>query len=103
MNAWLKRNETSHDDNGVGRYSYLSAFSKSSSLPGTSLDLSGAVASRSGAGLKTVSTLLYMVSALAMLLFIDGGWFEFTREEVGGLDRVVLAGGVLVGSVWFFP
>ncbi len=103
MNAWLRRNETSHDDNGVGRYAYPSVFSRNSSLPGPSLELSSAVASRSGVGLKTVSTLLYVVSALAMLLFIHGGWFEFTREEVGGLDRVVLAGGVLVGSVWFFP
>ncbi|CAN5685240.1 hypothetical protein BH18ACT11_BH18ACT11_19840 [soil metagenome] len=98
MNAWLKRNEASHDDNGVGRYEYPSVFSRSSSR-----DLSSTLASRFGVRSKTVSTLHYVVVALAMLLFIHGGWFEFTREEVGGLDRVVFAGGVLVGSVWLFP
>ena len=103
MNAWLRRNETSHDDKGVGRYAHPSIFSRSSSLPGSSRDLSGAVASRPGFPLKTVSTLLYVVAAVALLLFVHGGWFEFTGEEVGGLDRVVFAGGVLVGSVWAFP
>jgi len=38
-----------------------------------------------------------------MLLFIHGGWFGLTGEEVHALDRVVFAGGVLVLSVWFFP
>ena len=38
-----------------------------------------------------------------MLLFIRGGWFDLTVEEVRALDRVVFAGGVLVLSVWSFP
>jgi diguanylate cyclase (GGDEF)-like protein len=102
MNAWLKRNEASHE-NSVGQSEAPSVVPKSLSLPGASLDLSSSVASRLDVRLKMVSTLLYVMSALAMLLFVHGGWFEFTREEVGGLDRVLLAGGVLVGSVWFFP
>jgi hypothetical protein len=38
-----------------------------------------------------------------MLLFIHGGWFEFSAENMSALDRIVFAGGVLVGSVWSFP
>jgi diguanylate cyclase (GGDEF)-like protein len=38
-----------------------------------------------------------------MLLFIHGGWFELPGEDTLALDRVVIAGGVLVWSVWFFP
>lgn len=103
MNAWLRRNETSTDDNGVGRYAYPETSPGNPSPPDSYRDLSSALASRLAVRLKTVSVLLYVVAAVAMLLFIHGGWFEFTREEAGGLDRVLLAGGVLVGSVWLFP
>jgi diguanylate cyclase (GGDEF)-like protein len=103
MNAWLRRNETSHDDRGVDRDQHPSVFSSRSSFAGPSGELSSTLASSSSFNLRTVSTLLYVVAAAAMLLFIHSGWFEFTSDEVGGLDRVVFAGAVLVGSVWFFP
>jgi diguanylate cyclase (GGDEF)-like protein len=103
MNAWLRRNETSHDDRGTGRYARPPVFSRRSSFAGAPGELSGAIASISTFHLRTVSTLLYVVAAAAMLLFIHGGWFEFTSDEVNGLDRVVFAGALLVGSVWSFP
>src|SRR5829696_4761459 len=103
MNAWQKRNEPSHDDSDAGWYAYLSAPSKNFYDPGPSRRLSAAAASRFGIRLKTLATMLYMVGALALLLFIHRGWFELSPEEMRALDRVVLAGGVLVCSVWFFP
>lgn len=104
MNAWQKRNEASDDDTGADRYANPSTSSRglfSDSKP--SRGFSAAVASPLGARPKTLTTLIYTVGALAMLLFIHGGWFGLTGEEVHALDRVVFAGGVLVLSVWFFP
>lgn len=103
MNAWPRRDGTPTEDNGAGRHAYPETFPGNPPTSGSYRDLSSAVASRLAVRLKTVSILLYVVAAVAMLLFIHGGWFEFTREEAGGLDRVLLAGGVLVGSVWAFP
>ena len=103
MNARQKRNEPSHQDNGVGRYAHPSAPSKDSPDSGSSRSLSAAVSSRFGTRLKMLGALLYVVGALAMLLFIHGGWLELPVEDVLALDRVVFAGGVLVLSSWSFP
>ena len=50
-----------------------------------------------------MGALLYVVGALAMLLFVHGGWLELPDEDALALDRVLFAGAVLVWSVWFFP
>ncbi len=104
MNAWQKHDEPSHDDSGVGRYdAYPSSSSPLSYYFAPSRSFFTAVASHFGLRLKTLSALLYAVAALAMLLFIHGGWFELPDENVRALDRVAFAGGVLVLSGWFFP
>jgi diguanylate cyclase (GGDEF)-like protein len=103
MNAWQKRNEPSHDDNGAGRYAYSSNLTKGVADFGSSRNLSAALSPRLGVRLKTLGCLLYVVGAIAMLLFIHGGWFRLPDENTLALDRVVFAGGVLVSSVWFFP
>src|SRR5688500_5505331 len=103
MDAWQKRNEPFHDDDGVEGTAYPLEPSEGSTDPRLSHNLFTAVASRFGIRFKTLSTLLYIAGALAMLLFVHGGWFELADEDVRALDRVVIAGGVLVGSVWFFP
>lgn len=103
MNAWQKRNQPSHDDNGTGRYAYSPHFSKEASDLGLSLTPPAASSSRLGFRLKTLGGLLYVVGAIAMLLFIHGGWFELPEKNTLALDRVVFAGAVLVLSVWFFP
>jgi len=53
--------------------------------------------------LKTMATLLYVVGALATILFVHGGWFQLRDPDVQALDRTVLAGGVLVVTLWLFP
>ncbi len=103
MNAWQKRNEPSHDDNGASWYAYSSNLSKSVPDFGSSRNPSAALSSRLGIRLKTLGGLLYVVGAIAMLLLIHGGWFELPDKDTLALDRVVIAGGVLVWSVWFFP
>lgn len=103
MKAWQRSDGPFHDDDGAEQYASPLAPSESSPGSGASCSFSATVALRFGGRLKTLSTLLYVAGALAMLLFIHGGWFEFTGEEVRALDRTVFAGGILVGSVWFFP
>ena len=103
MNAWQKRNEPSHQDKGVSRYAYTSSPSKGAPDSGSSRSLAAAASSRFGARLKMLGALLYLVGAIAMLLFIHGGWLELPVGDVIALDRVVFAGGVLVLSVWSFP
>jgi diguanylate cyclase (GGDEF)-like protein len=110
VNAWLKRNEPSHGENGLddhsesGRTHGLS-YSSSESPPdsGPSRSRSPAVSPRFDIRLKMVTTLLYAVSALAVVLVVHGGWFQLPDANVAALDRVVFAGGVLVWSVWLFP
>ena len=103
MNAWQKRNEPSHDDNGTGRYAYSSHLTKGVPDLGPSRNLSAALSPRLGFRLKTLGGLLYVVGAIAILLFVHGGWVELPGENTFALDRVVLAGGILVWSAWFFP
>src|SRR5215212_11360398 len=103
MNVWQKRNEPSHDDNGTGQYAHSSLLIKGVPDFGPSRNLPAALSPRLGVRLKTLGGLLYVVGAIAMLLFIHGGWFEPSDEDTLALDRVVIAGGVLVWSVWFFP
>ena len=103
MNAWQKRNEPSHDSNGKSQYAYSSHVSKGVPDFGSPRNPSAALSSRLGFRLKTLGALLYVVGAVAMLLFIHGGWFELPNEDTLALDRVVIAGGVLVGSAWYFP
>ena len=101
MNAWQKRNQASHQDNVVGRHADPSTLSKGVTV--TSPGPSAAVSSRFGIRLKTLGALLYAVCAVAMVLLIYGGWFELPDGDARALTRVMIAGGVLVWSVWFFP
>ena len=105
MNAWLKRNERSHDDNSEPVYARAHAPASSGSPPdsGPSRSRSPAASPRFDIRLKTVTTLLYAVGALAVLLVVHGGWFQLPDANVHALDRVVFAGGVLVWSVWLLP
>jgi diguanylate cyclase (GGDEF)-like protein len=103
MNTWQKRNKTFHDAGGLGRYAHPFAPPEGSPDSGESRGFSATLASRAGIRPKMLITLLYAVGALTLLLFIHGRWFEFTAWDVWALDRVVLAGGVLVGSAWYFP
>jgi diguanylate cyclase (GGDEF)-like protein len=103
MNVWQKRNEPSHDDNGTDRHAYSFPLARGVSDFGSSSNLSAALSSRLGFRLKTLGGLLYVVGAVALLLFVHGGWIDLPDKDTLALDRVVLAGGVLVWSVWFFP
>src|SRR5919107_4780144 len=103
MNAWQKRNQPSHDDNGPERYARSSHLMEGVADLGPSHNLSVTLSPRLGIRLKTLGGLLYVVGAIAMLLFVHGGWFELSDRDVFAVDRVVLAGGILVWSVWFFP
>lgn len=109
MNAWLKRNQRSHDENGPDEHNAAGrAYEPSFPSPESPLD-SGPSRTRSPAvvrfdiRLKTVAALLYALGALAVLLVVHSGWFQFPDANVYALDRVVLAGGLLVWSVWLFP
>jgi diguanylate cyclase (GGDEF)-like protein len=101
MNAWQK-DEPSHEGNVADRYTYASKLSKDAPDFGGSPGLA-AVSSRAGMRLKTLGALLYGVGAVALLLLVHGGWFRLPDEDTLALDRVVVAGGVLVMTVWFFP
>jgi diguanylate cyclase (GGDEF)-like protein len=107
VNAWLKRNERSHDENGIDDHSepvYAHAYpSENPPDSGPSRSRSPAVAPRLDIRLKTLTTLLYAVGAVAVLLVVHGEWFRLPEANVAALDRVVFAGGVLVCSVWLFP
>ncbi|HEX6710087.1 MAG TPA: diguanylate cyclase [Rubrobacter sp.] len=108
MNAWLKRNERSHDENEPNDQSesgreYGHPSSENPPHSGPSRSRSPAVPSHFDARLKAVAALLYAVGALAVLLVVHGGWFQFPDTNVHALDRVVLAGGVVVWSVWLLP
>lgn len=110
MNAWLKRNEPSHDGNRIDDHSESDrtrglTHSSSESPPGSGLsrDSTTAVAPHFDLRMKAVSTVLYAVGALAVLLVIHGGWLQLSDTNVQSLDRVVLAGGVLLWFMWLFP
>jgi diguanylate cyclase (GGDEF)-like protein len=108
MNAWLKRNILSHDENGLDKNgapvrAHPSTSSRSSPDSGPSRNITTAVAPLFSTRLKTLATLLYVAGALATTLFIHGGWFQLPNADVSGLDRTVLAGGILVMSLWLFP
>jgi diguanylate cyclase (GGDEF)-like protein len=103
MNAWQKRNESSQADKGAGRYANLSKLSKGVPDFESSRGPSAARSSRYGVRLKTIGALLYVAGAAVLLLLVHGGWFELPGEDLLALDRLVIAGGVLVWSVWFFP
>jgi diguanylate cyclase (GGDEF)-like protein len=103
MNAWQKRNLPSHDDNGPERYARSSHLMEGVADLGPSHNLSVTLSPQLGIRLKTLGGLLYVVGAIAMLLFVHGGWFELSDRDAFAVDRVVLAGGILVWSVWFFP
>jgi diguanylate cyclase (GGDEF)-like protein len=103
MNAWRKLNQPSHDDNGPERYARSSHLADGAADLGPSHNLSVALSPRLDFRLKTLGGLLYVVGAVAMLFFVHGGWFELPDGNAFAIDRVVLAGGVLVWSVWFFP
>ncbi|HET7270573.1 MAG TPA: GGDEF domain-containing protein [Rubrobacter sp.] len=109
MNAWLKRNERSHNENDPDDHSeavraYEPAYPSPDGSPesGPSRSRSPAVV-RFDIRLKTVTTLLYAVGALAVLLVVHSGRFSLPSENAEALDLVVFASGVLVWSVWLFP
>ena len=108
MNAWLKRNKLSHNENELDDHSlpvraHPSVSSRSSPDSGPSHDLTTAVAPLFSTHSKTLATLLYIVGGLATILFVHGGWFQLSDADVQALDRTVLAGGVLVLTLWLFP
>jgi diguanylate cyclase (GGDEF)-like protein len=108
VNAWSKRNKLSHDekglrDHGVPVHGRPSISSRSSPDTGQSRSPTVAVGPHFGARSKTLATLLYVVGALATMLFVHGRWFQLPEANVGALDRTVLAGGFLVFSLWLFP
>src|SRR5919107_5379884 len=108
MSAWLKRNKQSHnenglDDRGVPVRAHPSISSRSSPDSGPSSNLATAAAPLFGTRLKMLSTLLYVVGALASLLFVHGGWFQPPEVGVSALDRTLVAGGILVLTLWLFP
>jgi diguanylate cyclase (GGDEF)-like protein len=61
------------------------------------------VAPLSNTRLKTLATLLYIVGALATVLFVHSRWFQLPDANVGALDRTMFAGGIVVLSLWLFP
>jgi diguanylate cyclase (GGDEF)-like protein len=77
MNAWRKRNEPSHQDNGAGGYAYPSTPSKGSPDLGSSRVPSAAVSSRSRVRSKTLGALLFVAGALVLItlaMYSSGGW-----------------------------
>jgi diguanylate cyclase (GGDEF)-like protein len=108
MNAWLKRNKLSHDDDGLDKNgapvrAHSSSSSRSSPDPAPARNITTAVAPLFSARLKTLATLLYVVGALVTILFVHGGWFQLPAADANALDRTVFAGGILVVSLWLFP
>ncbi|HEX5850878.1 MAG TPA: diguanylate cyclase [Rubrobacter sp.] len=103
MNAWQKRNRPSHDDKGPEQRARSSNLTEGVANLGPSHNISPALSPHLDFRLKTLGGLLYVVGAIALLLFVHGGWFELPAGNTFAIDRVVLAGGILVWSVWFFP
>jgi hypothetical protein len=101
MSAWQNRNNLSHEEKGLGHHGTpargrLSTSSRSS--PGTSPPRSPTAAV--GSLFKTLAALPYFVGALATMLYVHGRWFQLPEANVEALDRTVLAGGILVLSLW---
>ncbi len=108
MDAWLKRNGPSHDEDGVDDHSvpvraHSSTSSRSSPDSSPSRNPPTAVAPPFSTRSKTLATMLYVVGALAMISFVNRGWLQLPDADVQALDRTVFAGGILVLSLWFFP
>ena len=108
MNVWQKRNKWSRKGNGLDEHrvpvhAYTPTLSRGSPDSGSSRKITAAVAPLFGTRSKTLATLLYVVGALATVLFVHGGWFQLRGPDVQALDRTVLAGGVLVLTLWLFP
>lgn len=108
MNTWLNRNKLSHDEKGledhrVPVHAHPSTSSRSSPDGGPPRGITTAVAPLFSTRSKTLATLLYVVGALATLLFVHGGWFRLPDTDLQALDRIVFAGGVLVLTLWLFP
>jgi diguanylate cyclase (GGDEF)-like protein len=102
MNAWPKRDEFPHEENGLHDHQVpLGASpltsSRSSPDPSRNLPVDPLFSSRS----KTLAALLYMVGALATVSIVHGGWLP--AMDVRALDRTVLAGGIVMLSLWLFP
>jgi diguanylate cyclase (GGDEF)-like protein len=77
MNAWHKRNEPSHEDNGTGGYASPSAPSKGAPDLGSTRSFSAAVSSRFRVRSKTLGALLYVAGALVLItlaVYSSGGW-----------------------------
>ena len=108
MNAWLNRNKLSHDESGlddqrVPVHAHPSTSSRSSPEGGPSRDITTAVVPLFSTRSKLLATLLYVGGALATLLLVHGGWYRLPDADVRALDRIVIAGGVLVLTLWIFP
>jgi hypothetical protein len=78
MNAWLKRNKRSHDENefdknGAPVRAHPSTSSRNSRDSGPSRNITTAVAPRFITRLKTLATLFYVAGALATTLSVHGG------------------------------
>jgi diguanylate cyclase (GGDEF)-like protein len=108
MSAWLNRNKLSRDENGledhrVPVHAHSSRSSRSSPKDGPSHGITTAVAPLFGTRSKLLGTLLYVGGTLAILLFVHNGWLRLPYADVQALDRIALAGGVLVLTLWLFP
>jgi diguanylate cyclase (GGDEF)-like protein len=108
MSAWLNRNKLSHQEKGLGDHGapvHGRPSTSSRSSPGTSRPRSPTAAAGSlfSTRAKALATLLYVVGALATILYVHGRWFQLPDANVEALDRTILAGGILVPSLWLFP
>jgi diguanylate cyclase (GGDEF)-like protein len=106
MSAWLNRNKLSPDeieDHRVPVQAHPSTSSRSSPHGGPPHDIFTSVAPLFSTRSKMLATLLYVGGALTTLLFVHGGWLRLPDADVQALDRTVLAGGVLVLTLWIFP
>jgi len=108
MNAWQKRKQLSHNENGLEDHRVTVSpnaptSSRGSPDSGPSRKVTSAVAPLFSTRSKTLATLLYVVGALATILFVHGGWFRLPDADIQALDRTVFAGGVLVLTLWLFP
>src|SRR5215204_830169 len=108
MNAWQKRKQLSHNENGLEDHRVTVSpnaptSSRGSPDSGPSRKVTSAVAPLFSTRSKTLATLLYVVGVLATILFVHGGWFRLPDADIQALDRTVFAGGVLVLTLWLFP